>query len=70
MSRIVFLRGIGGIVAEKGIPGLPLGKLEKFMRLHGMVSCYLIFEDDLDDLDQSQVSDHIYKIRENLRKVL
>lgn len=42
--------GIGGIVAEKGRRGLPLGKLEKFMRLHGRNSCYLIFEDGLDDL--------------------
>ena len=40
-------RGIGGIIAEKGSPGLTFGKQEEFMGLHGMHSCDLIFEDCL-----------------------
>ncbi len=38
-------RGIGGIVAEKGMPGFTFGKQEEFMGMHGMHSCDLIFED-------------------------
>jgi alkylation response protein AidB-like acyl-CoA dehydrogenase len=38
-------RGIGGIIVEKGSPGLTFGKQEEYMGLHGMHSCDLIFED-------------------------
>lgn len=38
-------KGIGGIVVEKGTPGLSFGKQERFMGLHGMPSCDLIFKD-------------------------
>ncbi len=38
-------KGIGGIVAEKGSPGLIFGKQEEFMGHRGMHSCDLIFED-------------------------
>lgn len=38
-------KGIGCLIAEKGMPGFSFGKQEKFMGLHGMPSCDLIFED-------------------------
>jgi alkylation response protein AidB-like acyl-CoA dehydrogenase len=47
MSETKGHRGIGGIVVEKGSPGLSFGKQEVFMGLHGMPSCDLIFEDCL-----------------------
>lgn len=47
MSDVKGAKGIGGIVVEKGSPGLSFGKHEVFMGLHGMASCDLIFEDCL-----------------------
>ncbi len=38
-------KGIGCLIAEKGMEGFSFGKQEKFMGLHGMPSCDLIFED-------------------------
>jgi butyryl-CoA dehydrogenase len=38
-------KGIGGILVENGTPGFSFGKQEKFLGLHGMPSCDLIFED-------------------------
>ncbi len=38
-------KGIGGLLVEKGSPGFSFGKQEKFLGLHGMPSCDLIFED-------------------------
>lgn len=38
-------KGIGGLLVEKGTPGFSFGKQEKFMGLHGMPSCDLVFED-------------------------
>ncbi len=38
-------KGIGGIVAEKGMPGFTFGKQEQFMGLRGAHSCDLIFDD-------------------------
>jgi butyryl-CoA dehydrogenase len=44
-NEIKGARGIGGIVVEKGAPGLSFGKQEEFMGLQGMPSSDLIFED-------------------------
>lgn len=38
-------KGIGAVIAEKGMPGFTFGKQEEFMGLRGMPSCDLIFED-------------------------
>jgi butyryl-CoA dehydrogenase len=38
-------KGIGGLIVEKGMPGFSFGKQERFMGVHGMPSCDLIFED-------------------------
>ena len=38
-------KGIGGVVLEKGTPGLSFGKQEQFLGLRGMPSCDVIFED-------------------------
>jgi butyryl-CoA dehydrogenase len=38
-------KGIGAVIAEKGMPGFTFGKQEEFMGLRGMPSCDLVFED-------------------------
>jgi len=38
-------KGIGGILVEKGTPGLRFGAQERFMGLRGFPSCDLVFED-------------------------
>jgi butyryl-CoA dehydrogenase len=38
-------KGIGAVIAEKGMPGFTFGKQEEYMGLRGMPSCDLIFED-------------------------
>jgi alkylation response protein AidB-like acyl-CoA dehydrogenase len=38
-------RGVGAVIAEKGMPGFSFGEQEQFMGLHGMASCDLIFDD-------------------------
>jgi len=38
-------KGIGGVLAEKGMPGFTFGRQEEFLGLRGMPSCDLIFED-------------------------
>lgn len=38
-------KGIGAVIAEKGMEGFSFGKQEEFMGLRGMPSCDLIFED-------------------------
>ena len=38
-------RGIGGIIVEKGTPGLSFGKQEQYMGLRGFPSSDLVFED-------------------------
>ncbi len=47
MSEVKGFKGIGGIVVEKGAPGLSFGKQETFMGLQGMPSCDLIFDECL-----------------------
>jgi alkylation response protein AidB-like acyl-CoA dehydrogenase len=38
-------KGIGAVIAEKGMPGFTFGRQEEFMGLRGMPSCDLVFED-------------------------
>lgn len=38
-------KGIGAVIAEKGMPGFSFGKQEQFMGLRGMPSCDLYFDD-------------------------
>lgn len=38
-------KGIGAVLAEKGMPGFTFGRQEDFMGLRGMPSCDLVFED-------------------------
>ncbi|MBI9087394.1 MAG: acyl-CoA dehydrogenase family protein [Desulfobacterales bacterium] len=37
-------KGIGAVIAEKGMPGFSFGKQEEFMGLRGMPSCDLFFD--------------------------
>jgi alkylation response protein AidB-like acyl-CoA dehydrogenase len=37
-------KGIGAVIAEKGMPGFTFGKQERFMGLNGMPSCDLYFD--------------------------
>ena len=37
-------KGIGAVIAEKGMPGFTFGKQENFMGLNGMPSCDLFFD--------------------------
>ena len=45
MSEDRGAKGIGGILVEKGTPGLRFGAQERFMGLRGFPSCDLVFED-------------------------
>lgn len=44
MSEQKGARGIGGLIIEKGMPGLSFGKQEQFMGLRGIPGCDLIFD--------------------------
>jgi butyryl-CoA dehydrogenase len=44
-NQIQGYKGIGCLIAEKGMAGFSFGKQEKFMGLRGMPSCDLVFED-------------------------